>query len=818
MEKNKILTYLVIFFAACCFILSTFSITFSFALQGTPLPGSAIKKWIDPLPTPYITGANSLELQMTEFQSRVMPTGFVPATGVYNGTWVWGYLLPEQVPGPTQTIPIPSYIGPVILAKRGAPTEVTYVNNLGDTTTSMVEAWKSSTDLTLHWADPLGQGSQMTNYVGPIPAVAHLHGGEVPPQLDGGPDSWFTSDGNYFGMAYYTGAGSLMQAASHPATGILGDRYFNTTDGKIYEYTAANIWAAFPGSIYRYPNTQEASNIWFHDHTMGVTRLNVYAGLAGGYLISDAFDTLSGKGYNLPAGLGWHDLGGETIIPLVLQDRMFDTNGQLYFPNTPINPDHPFWVPEFVGDTIVVNGKVWPTIGTKTAPIPSKRYRFLFLNGSNARTYDLFLVDMVTGKMGPPMWIIGTDGGYLDAPVKIDPNGLGMKKLLMMPGERYDVIIDFNDPAWRAANPAFSGQLVLRNTAKTPFPNGAYPTTTTIGQIVKLFIGAPVADTSYDPASGVTLRGDPSVTNPIPPIVRLPGTPKGPAIVETGIGQNVHKVRQLTLNEVMGPGGPLDILVNNTELSGFSRAIDRFTNGVRPDFTPNMSGTSYLSEMPQEGETEVWDIINLTADAHPVHLHLVQFQLVSRQKFNVTTYNKLYNSLFPGSSKIDPMTGLPFPPGTFIGGFGPPADYNTGKPWSALDTFGKPSVTKYLGGNPDVRAVMKSNARPVYMKGTPTPPQAHEEGWKDTVIMYPGEVTRIVVRWSPTDMPIPAAPADITSLYYPFDPNDGYGYVWHCHIIDHEDDEMMRPDSVVVNPAAVGNRSYIGLLDGGFDF
>ncbi|UCF18616.1 MAG: copper oxidase, partial [Gemmatimonadota bacterium] len=195
--------------------------------QGVPLPGSAIPKFVDELPNLHIVGGTPLTLSMTEFQSPVMPTGFVPATGTYGGTWVWGY----RMAGQTAT----SYIGPVILAARGTPTAVTYVNNLGSTPTN-IQAWDTSTDRTLHWADPLGEGMQMTNYSGPIPAVPHLHGGEVPPILDGGPDAWYTSDGLYSGHGYY----------SH----------------------GLNQGDPAPGNyaVYRYPNTQEAANIWFHDH------------------------------------------------------------------------------------------------------------------------------------------------------------------------------------------------------------------------------------------------------------------------------------------------------------------------------------------------------------------------------------------------------------------------------------------------------------------------------------------------------------------------------------------------------------------------
>jgi FtsP/CotA-like multicopper oxidase with cupredoxin domain len=732
-----------------------------------PLAGNKIPQFVDPLPSLYITGATTLDIGMSEFLSPVMPTGFVPAVGAYQGTYVWGYRTPDM-----NNTNSPSYLGPVILATRGIPTQMNFVNSLGNTTSTNVLAYKNSVDQTLMWADPLNYSANACNaasdgppagvcalnYDGPIPAVVHLHGGEVPPQLDGGPDAWYTGDGLYKGHAYWTWAGT-----SAPATPL-------------------------GGAIYRYPNTQEASPIWFHDHTLGATRLNVYAGLAGGYLIHDPL-------LNLPTGLTAFGIGTETIIPLIIQDRMFDTNGQLYFPaGVPFitNPEHPFWVPEFVGDTIVVNGKVWPF-----KAVDRKRYRFLFLNGSNARTYDLSLADRVSGVRGPRMWVIGTDGGYLDAPKLIDPNSTNKavpKSLVIMPGERYDVIIDFNDPVWLgllgAAGVAFPlNTLELQNTAKTPYPGGAPAPKSTTGRVVQFRVSntAP-PETGFDPSAvGAVIRPAPMVrlVNPVA------GTPAA--------GVTVHKTRQLTLNEVMGPGGPLEVLVNNTKLSGKSVAIDTFgPEGIRGDFVPvtdpipdapvPTSVTTYYSELPIEGETELWEIVNMTADAHPMHTHLVQFQVMNRQPFDVKGYNAAYNAFFPGTTTVnDPMTGLPFPAGVFIGGFGPPLDYNTGGP---IGVAGPPAPK--LGGNPDVTPFLVK-------KSVPAPPLPHEQGWKDTVVTYPGQVTRILVRWAPTDILTTAAPAD---LHFPFDPDGGHGYVFHCHIIDHEDNEMMRPDQVQLNPAA----------------
>jgi len=660
-----------------------------------------------------VAGTGDITLTMREFQSSVMPTGFVPANGQpYSGTWVWGYRA-----GVTATEPAGTYIGPVVVATRDQPTQIRFVNNL----TANHIFWREWTDQTMHWGDPQHMEMNMCahsivpgqaptgycadHYSGPIPAVPHLHGGEIPPVIDGGPDAWFTATDDLWGHAYYTRPG--VNAAANQA-------------------------------VYRYPNTQEAAMIWFHDHLLGGTRLNVYAGIAGAYALID-------PGLSLPTGL--HPVGLQQgasgtidyLVPLVLQDRNFDTNGQLYYPNIGINPEHPFWVPEFVGDTIVVNGKVWPFLN-----VEPRRYRFLIINGSNARTYELFLVNPVTKAMGPPIWQIGTDGGYLDSPVKIDPNAVTLNKLVVMPGERADIIIDFA---------GFAGQtLLVRNTGRTPYPKGTSPQGSTVGRIIQFRVGpGPVADASYDPASLTSLRS---------PMVRL----VNPAAGTVAAGVTVNKTRQLTLNEIMGPGGPLEILVNNTKWDGKSTDNVTFANGIRGDFTPvTINGmTDYYSELPHEGDTEVWEIVNLTADAHPIHTHLTQFQLLNRQNFNTNKYNKAYGAAFPG--------------GVFIGGFGPPLNYGNGN-------------ARALGGNPDIVP---------YLQGMAAPPNGNEAGWKDTVIAYPGQVTRFVVRY---------APIDGSADHYPFDPNAlNHGYVWHCHIIDHEDNEMMRPYKVV--PMLGASRDY----------
>jgi len=288
----------------------------------------------------------------------------------------------------------------------------------------------------------------------------------------------------------------------------------------------------------------------------------------------------------------------------------------------------------------------------------------------------------------------------------------------------------------------------------------------------------PTPDTSYDPATSIL---------PLRPagkkIVRLPGTP-GVAASAT----NVQKTRQLVLVEIAGPGGPLEVLVNNTGWMGKRRDA-----AMTPVFGSTFVAPNWLTEVPNEGDTEIWEIVNTTMDSHPIHLHAVQFQLINRQAFSMKGFMMAYAAAFPASTIIDPATGLPYAGGVFIPGFGSPLPYDGSDLRSGLDAFARPK----LGGNPDVTPLLV---------GLALPPLAHEAGWKDTVIMHSGEVSRIVVRWGPQDAAV-GSPANFAfqpdALVNPGGavPQPGV-YVWHCHITDHEDNEMVRPDMIVSNPSA----------------
>jgi FtsP/CotA-like multicopper oxidase with cupredoxin domain len=656
--------------------------------QRMALPGSDIPKFSEPLATfaGSRVSAASIAVSVEEFQQFVLPAGLYSGfhAPFNQGTYVWGYRVGNAPP---------RYPGFTIEAQRGTPTTVSYLNNLP--LQPQLQQYLAI-DQTLHWADPLNEMGSFSPYSGPPPIVTHLHGGEVSSEFDGNPEGWFTPG----------------QAQTGPG---------------------------FSTNVYNYPNAQQATTLWFHDHALGMTRINVYAGLAAFYLIRDAYDTgLAETGLNLPSGT--------YEVELAIQDHQFDTNGQLFFPagetaglnGTPPNPEaHPFWIPEFFGDVIVVNGKTWPYLS-----VEPRRYRLRILNACNARFLDLKIARSSFDRAGPAIWQIGTDGGLLDQPVALS----GREKrragsLLLAPAERADVIIDFADFA--------NETLLLLNTANAPYPSGDPPDAMTNGQVMQFRVNLPRQgqDTSFDPAAPwASLRG--GRTQP-PAIVRLTNPDRG----TIARGVTISRRRQLTLIEVEGDGGPLEVLVNNTKWDGKRENSGTPIPGFKPDGRGN-----WVSELPQIGSTELWEIVNLTEDAHPMHVHLVQFQLLNRQKIRDEQYLNVYSAAFPG--------------GSFIPGYGPPRDYNT------------PNSDFAVGGNPAVSP---------FLQGLWTPPEPGEEGWKDTIRAFPGQVTRLVIRWAPVDAPVQDAKPGAN--LYPFDPAVGPGYVWHCHILDHEDNDMMRPYS-----------------------
>jgi len=475
-----------------------------------------------------------------------------------------------------------SYPGPTFEARKNTPITVKWKNELVDGNNPLAHLLPVDTSIL---------SENYPNYG--VPVVTHLHGGHVESASDGNPEAWFTPD---FGE---TGP----------------------------------YWSQ---QVYNYSNDQEATTLWYHDHALGITRLNVYAGLAGFYLLREE----SEDNLNLPSG--------NYEIPIVIQDRMFTDDGQLFYPSMPeeAGQPNPSILPEMFGDFIVVNGKTWPVLN-----VEPRKYRFRFLNGSDSRFYKLFLGNTI------PFIQIGTDGGLLNAPVTLN-------QMLLAPGERKDVIVDFSDPA------LFGQTLIMKNNARSPFPTGETVDPRVAGQIMAFRVN-------------LALNGaDNSV---IPPVLRT--TP----IAALGTPDNT---RQLLLIEKEDEFERLKPQLGTSALGAL-------------DFN------SPITENPMHNALEEWQVINATPDAHPVHLHLVSYQIVSRQKFN---------------------------------------------------------VARYVPGDPSS----------LQLQGQSKFPTADESGWKDTAVMYPGEVTRIRARF------------DLKGLY-----------VWHCHILSHEDHDMMRPFYVGDMPATL---------------
>jgi FtsP/CotA-like multicopper oxidase with cupredoxin domain len=369
-----------------------------------------------------------------------------------------------------------------------------------------------------------------------------------------------------------------------------------------------------------------------------------------------------------------------------------------------------------------------------------------------------------------------------------DRGGVGHAALM----EARNQILDMakRDPRLTRVGPngaAYSGKWLLKNTAKAPYPGGAAPQGATTGKVMQFLVtGGPVGDTSYDPKTGQALRLQ----------------------MERLINAPLAKTRQLTLNEIIllpsmavdpvtnqtvaYPGGPVEILVNNTKWDGMQiTGIDKTDPNMPmykaipiPGFVNDGHG-NYLSEIPNEGDTEIWEIVNMTMDSHPIHTHLAQFQLLSRQAYDAKKYFSAYSAAFPTGFDYTLKTDVG--PGVFIPAFGPPLPYNT-------------PIGGKIGGNPDVTP---------YLKGPAQMALPQENGWKDTVMVPPGMVTRFIIRWAPQDIPA-ALPA--TDCHLIFDPSaGGGGYVWHCHIVDHEDNEMMRPDMVTPNLPETSRTYRIGI-------
>jgi FtsP/CotA-like multicopper oxidase with cupredoxin domain len=616
------------------------------------------------------------EISVRQFQQQILPAG-LPKTTV----WGYGAVKSGFKGGLVNVHNAPSL---TIEAKWKAPVEVKWINELVDANGNYLPHLLP-VDQTLHWANPpggtLGRDTRPNfdgfgtpgPYTGPVPMVTHVHGAVgVGDESDGYAEAWFLPAANNIPAGY-------------------------ATEGTWYDFFKGKAKAGYgatwgPGfATFQYPNLNRASTIWYHDHTLGMTRLNVYAGPAGFYIVRGGPDgdnavldtrtrqtaVLPGpapkEGDKFPPNKKYYE------IPIAIQDRSFNDDGSLFYPNTreffdgiqgEYLPDggmdgfSPIWNPEFFGNTIMVNGNTWPFL-----TVEKRRYRFRFLNGCQAR----FLILDFANIPGVEVWQIGNEGGFLAAPVNVTALG---NRLLVGLAERADVIVDFtNVPA---------GNYVLGNVGPDePFGGGVpgtdfpFPDVDSTGQVMQFRVVPAVA-------------ADP--TTP-PRFLQLPAIVPLPAPV---------KSRPLALIELMGMSTTPDPAVPGAFLEGPLEAVlGTAENGMPIE----KMWVEPVTENPTVGDTEVWEFFNTTGDAHPMHVHEVVFEVVNRQ---------------------------------------------------ALLTDDSGALVVPLVPDPDPAAT--------------TGPEPLETGFKDTVIAYPGQVTRVKATFA----------------------NAGQ-YVWHCHIVEHEDNEMMRP-------------------------
>lgn len=617
------------------------------------------------------------EIGVRQFPQQILPTG-MPATTV------WGYG-PIVAPNGPQIFNAPSL---TIEANWQTPVRVKWVNELVDGNGNYLPHLLP-VDPTLHWANPPGGKAQRDMrptftatpgpYTGPVPMVTHVHGSVgVGDESDGYTEAWYLPKANNI-PAGYADEGTWYNFFKVKAA-LKGFR----APGRL-------LWE--PGtSVFQYPNTQRASTIWYHDHSLGLTRLNVYAGPAGFFLIrggpgDDVRDSRTGKKAKLPgpapargdkAGTRYYE------IPIAIQDRSFNTDGSLFYPDSrklfdgilgeyiPYGEFAPIWNPEFFGNMMMINGNTWPY-----QVVERRRYRLRFLNGCQSR----FLILDFSQIPGVEVWMIGNEGGFLAAPVNITADH--QNRILMGLAERADVIVDFTNVA--------EGNYVLANVGPDePFRGGA-----------------PDID---DPVNGFPVA-DPGSTGQIMQfrVVAINGRDQStppqflslPAITPVGVESITRK---LAMIEKMGMG-------YDDNSPGVEGPVEALLGTVGPDsIDPNLPPGVWaarkwmepITENPDVGAVEMWELYNTTGDAHPMHVHEVVFEVVNRE-------------------------GLVL--------------------------------------NQDEEVV-----QPIQLDGVITGPEPWETGFKDTVTAYPGQVTRIRALFDTRGQ-----------------------FVWHCHIVEHEDNEMMRP-------------------------
>jgi bilirubin oxidase len=660
LQLNKVLPTITVLVFAMLFL--TTGAAFAQVPGGT-LDPTTIQKYVDSLPVPKVMPKEATignidyyEIAVRQFKQQILPSSLPKTT-------VWGY-------GAADDPSTFSYPARTIEAKTNMPVRVKWINDLKNPKTKDFLPHLLPIDQTLHWANPPMdcidgmmmpdcRGQSQEPYTGPVPIITHLHGAHVQPDSDGYPEAWYLPAADNIPSGYATQGSNFDQIPG-----------FGVTPG---------------AAIFQYPNTQRATTLWYHDHALGMTRANVYTGLAGFYLIRDANTDPSG----LPKD------GFE--IPLAIQDKSFNSDGSLFFPDNraffegvsvpdlqiPFIPDRtltggisdvsPIWNPEFFGNTMVVNGKTWPKLN-----VEQRRYRLRILNANDTRVMFLKITADPIARPGVsvvPFWQIGADGGFLPKPVKLD-------QLLIAGAERMDVIVDFTNV------PRGTNLYLINEGPDEPFGGGvpgvdfAFADPATTGQVMKLTVGRRTSDDTSTKPQFLTLPSRTKLGNANRTrTVSLNEAESETVFVITADG----KIKE-SRSSMAVPFAPVEALLGTATV----------VNGV---ITPtSVEWMEPITENPALNSTEIWEIYDFTEDAHPIHIHQVQFEVVNRQDILIVD----------GTATLVP--------------------------------------------------------------GTITGPEAGETGTKDTVLVYPSKVTRVKAKF------------DIPGLF-----------VWHCHILSHEDNEMMRP-------------------------
>ena len=733
-----------------------------------------IDKFVEHLIIPPVmktTGkANDYDISVRQFDQKILPGNMPPTT-------VWSYG-PSSDPLPVGPGPDPAsqFVYPACTIETIAdePVDVRWCNGLVDGNGNF-QPHLLTVDQTVHWANP-GNAECMDNpetvrtdcktkigvpYTGPVPICTHVHGAHVEPHSDGYPEAWWLPAANDID-ASFTRYGQFFDDAS------------GSNDGK-QGY-----------ADYHYSNDQAATTLWYHDHTMGMTRLNVYAGPAGFWLIrGGAYDKpMTRQGRDGPlspavlpgpapkAGDSLADLNSRDSlvrrqireIPIVIQDRTFHEDGSLFYPegreffemrdpevkglDIPFIPDpdsdiSPFWNPEAFFNTIVVNGKTWPKFEVSPA-----QYRFRLLNGCNSRFIDLALLIQAPGQPELSFHQIGGDQGFLPKVVRIRSGsavelpGDGAEPtvcapvvtnhgLLLAPAQRADVIVDFS------CLEDGTEILMVNRGPDAPFPaaDGSRADPASTGLVMKFIIDQSLlgvgcaSDRGCDDAVGAGKATPPEnlVLGAEPPLAAEDAT------------------RKVSLNE-----GESDILCVTSDPNGVIIQAQCPANAPSPGdpqpFGPKEALLGTVSCSANQANKDVCTGKGLHWMAKDGQERLIHLRA---------------GSCNPGE-RVVRVTETP--------------------------TEGQVESWQIYNFTADAHPIHLHLVRfeVVGRRGIDCgdeengliPPQPWEKGYADTVIAYPGQITIIKAKFDRAGL-----------------------YVWHCHIVEHEDNEMMRPYYVLPRSA-----------------